>query len=87
MAIFKRGAALRSIDYRAALLERAAACSAQIARASDPDQRALLENVQEMWRALADDCERYSEHELTRQIERIATLHNDILAMDRSPRS
>ena len=57
MANFYAGIALRTIGYRAALLERAAACSTQIASASDPDQKALLENVQEMLRALADECE------------------------------
>jgi len=72
---------LKSIEHRAALLERAAACSSQIAGASDPDQKILLENVQDMWRALADDCERLSEDQLGEQIERIARLHNDILAM------
>ena len=82
MANFYAGAALRTIDYRAALLERAAACSMQIASASDPDQKALLENVQEMLRALADECEEFSEEALREQIQRITTLHNDILAME-----
>ena len=43
------------------LLERAAACSSSIAIADDPDQRALLEHVKDMWKALADEYGRLGE--------------------------
>ena len=72
---------MKNTAHRATLLQRAAACSRSIAIARDPDQRVLLENVHDMWKALADDCERLSEKELRRQIEKIATLHADVQAM------
>ena len=80
---------MRTIDHhyhRATLLERAAAYLRLIAIASDSDQRALLEHVRDMWRALADECTQLSEEVLREQIQMINSLHRDILAMD-SPSS
>ena len=68
-------------DYRTALMERVTECRRLTLIASDLDQKALLENVQEMWRALADECENLSREELRDLIRRVTILQNDILAM------
>ena len=66
-------------SLRATLLERAAACSRSFANADDSDQRVLLENVRDMWKALADECWRLGDETLILLIGKIATLYADVL--------
>ena len=74
--VCKRGAALRDIEDNPIT-----ACARLMVITSDPDQKALLENVQAMWRALVYECDKLSEDQVKDLIQRIGTLQDDIRAM------
>jgi len=63
--------------------EKAAECARAIEISIDPHRKAVLDNLQHMWIALAGERGSLSSEELAREVETIGRLHTTLAGTDR----
>ncbi len=67
-------------NLQANLRERAAACRSASSHAERPEDRQLFDIVAELWSALAEDCEIFTESQLAEEMLEVSAIHEDVLA-------